>query len=113
MGKRWKKNPLSSLWRTRKYRYGITRDDALSLLAKQGGVCPLCGIDLEHMKENEWHIDHCHTKLRVRGILCGPCNKNLGVIEKVGAVWMSNANAYIEATNRNMTPYACKNLEYM
>ena len=75
-------------------RYGITQDAYRALLAKQGGVCALCGA-LEPGGKGKWHIDHEHTGVdpkhvfkqceeeHVRGLLCHKCNISLGHYEKL------------------------------
>ena len=59
-----------------KQAYGITYEDFLALLERQGGVCAICATDAPRGKN--WHVDHCHDTNAVRGILCGPCNTGLG-----------------------------------
>ena len=62
-----------------KFNYGITPEAFHSMLAKQGGVCAICG-------KAEWgrktpYIDHDHgSKKNIRGILCVRCNTALGMI---------------------------------
>lgn len=47
------------------------------LLAAQGGVCGCCGsASPGHMRG--WMLDHNHTTLKVRGLLCYPCNVRIG-----------------------------------
>jgi len=55
--------------------YGITREKADKLLASQGGVCGAC------QKPNKLHVDHDHKSGKVRGFLCGPCNRALGMLQ--------------------------------
>jgi hypothetical protein len=75
-------------------RYGIDQEKYRSMLAKQGGVCALCGA-LEPGGKGKWHIDHEHTGVdpkhvfkqceeeHVRGLLCHKCNISLGHYEKL------------------------------
>jgi len=39
------------------------------------GCCEICGEALEQASER--NIDHCHGTGKVRGVLCGPCNRML------------------------------------
>ena len=60
----------------RKY-YGLTLEQYDALLASQGGCCAIC----ENPKpeaEKSWHVDHDHQSGKVRGLLCGACNRGLG-----------------------------------
>lgn len=52
--------------------YGITLEAFNNLLASQGGHCALCE------RTELLGLDHCHTTLKVRGILCRKCNLALG-----------------------------------
>jgi len=70
-------------------RYGITPEQYDGMLARQGGVCALCGGTMERPV-----VDHCHQTGRVRGILCHPCNIKLPAVEDMG--WVMLAWAYLE-----------------
>lgn len=64
--------------------FGITLDEAQALLDKQGGRCAICDrelqLGLQQPKDGtEAHVDHCPSTGRIRGILCGRCNKGLGL----------------------------------
>jgi len=56
--------------------YGLTVQEYLDLIAKQGGGCAICHDSLT--AGLQVHTDHCHTSGRVRGILCQKCNIGLG-----------------------------------
>ena len=60
--------------RNLKHRYGISRADYAALLARQGGVCAICGKP----PEKTLCVDHCHSTGRIRGLLCRKCNFGLG-----------------------------------
>lgn len=53
--------------------YGLSLDDYDRMLMSQGGRCA-CGAI-----ENPLHVDHDHDTGAVRGLLCGPCNRTLGM----------------------------------
>ncbi|WP_245738497.1 endonuclease VII domain-containing protein [Streptomyces sparsogenes] len=52
--------------------HGITEAERDALVASQAGVCCIC------LSAPAAHVDHCHEKGRVRGVLCFSCNAALG-----------------------------------
>lgn len=56
--------------------YGITLDQYHKMLDEQGGVCAICGSP--EMLREYLSVDHCHETKKVRGLLCGICNRALG-----------------------------------
>jgi hypothetical protein len=60
---------------TLKSRYGITAEQFDALEAKQGGRCATCGV----IPKGRLHVDHCHSRDIVRGLLCGNCNRAIGM----------------------------------
>jgi hypothetical protein len=70
-------------WRTNKRKselkskYGLSQEQYDAMLVTQGGQCALCRADAPGGK-GSWHVDHCHTTGRVRGLLCHHCNLGLG-----------------------------------
>lgn len=64
-------------------------------LAKQKGLCALCGTKLAKPR-----ADHCHATKTPRGILCNACNVGLHYVERPG--WVSKARRYLRyhATKR-------------
>jgi NMD protein affecting ribosome stability and mRNA decay len=58
-----------------KRKYGLDIDEYNQLLESQNHKCAICG---EEMHGREVTVDHCHQTMRIRGILCGKCNKGLG-----------------------------------
>lgn len=60
-------------------KYGITNKDYEEMFLSQNGLCKLC--NREYTTKN-YHVDHCHTTGRVRGLLCGPCNTALGLVRE-------------------------------
>ena len=57
----------------RKYKYKITQDRYDELVAAQDGRCCICD------REAPLQVDHCHVTGDVRFLLCGNCNKGLGL----------------------------------
>ena len=59
-----------------KDKYGITVEDYNRMLAEQNGVCAICGGVNENGKKLA--VDHNHSTGKVRGLLCGICNRTVG-----------------------------------
>jgi hypothetical protein len=74
-----------------KHRYGITPEEVDALFAKQNNKCAIC-YSLE--PGAAWHVDHCHDKNHIRGILCQRCNMALGLFADSTAV-LEAAIAYL------------------
>jgi hypothetical protein len=68
--------------RARKH-YGLDHEAAVAL--SDVAACTICDrlLDRTLMSDtgatSALHIDHDHTSGRVRGVLCGPCNRGLGM----------------------------------
>ncbi len=56
-------------------KYGLTSEALAELLAKQGGRCAICPRSIVE----GFHVDHDHETNVVRGLLCGACNRGLGI----------------------------------
>jgi len=73
--------------------YGLAIEDFWALIAKQGGVCAVCGLA-------DWGIkgpcvDHDHITGRIRGILCIRCNTAIGLLRENLAISKAVTN-YLE-----------------
>lgn len=66
--------------------YGITLLEYIEMADRQDWKCLIC------LKESELHVDHCHTGGDVRGLLCGNCNRGLGL-------FADNPEALVRATD--------------
>jgi transcription elongation factor Elf1 len=58
--------------------YGITLKQYELMLDKQKFKCAICGKH-DEVEGRRLAIDHCHTTGKVRGLLCGKCNRGLGL----------------------------------
>jgi|ERR1700694_15121 len=58
-----------------KSKYGITHEEFDALVAKQNGLCAICGI----LPVDRLQVDHEHKTRKVRGLLCWPCNVMIGI----------------------------------
>lgn len=70
--------------------YNIDYD---SLLALQGGACAICRTT--NSGKRMFHIDHCHTTGKVRGLLCSNCNVGIGNLRDNIDI-LKSAVAYLE-----------------
>ena len=61
--------------------YGLTLDKYNQMVKVQGGGCAICGSKQAKTKRNgRFCIDHNHTTGEVRGLLCAPCNRGMGLL---------------------------------
>ena len=61
-------------------KYKITEERYFEILEKQIGLCAICGSDSPGRKGSKnFTVDHDHTTMEVRGLLCHPCNVMLGL----------------------------------
>ena len=71
--------------------YGISGDEYLLLRKSQGGLCALCGPWTgRNGKYVSLSVDHNHRTGEVRGLLCRPCNRVLGI-------WRDNPQVFLRA----------------
>ena len=92
-----KANPeLAKLWASRGNlaKYGITPEDRQAFFDRQGGICPIC-LDVLKAGRKGMQVDHDHTRGRVRGLLCQPCNILLGDFREV-AQYFRAAVVYLQ-----------------
>jgi hypothetical protein len=83
--------------------YGISPADYDALLAKQDGVCAICGKP----SEETLCVDHCHATGTIRGLLCRKCNTGLGCYEDDPAAMITSL-AYLGCGCRDRTGAAAK-----
>ena len=85
-------------WRVymRFQRYGISEADYNVLLIKQGNTCAICGgyniVIRKNGNVNGLAVDHAEG--RVRGLLCGMCNRGLGYFRD-NPEFLSRAARYV------------------
>lgn len=71
--------------RTLLVKFGVTREFYDDLVKSQGGVCALCA---RPPKRLSLALDHDHENGAIRGALCHPCNKALGMLgDNVAGLW--------------------------
>jgi hypothetical protein len=71
--------------------YDIKAHEYRAIKEEQNGKCAICqkatgatknlAVDHEHHKEGCEHVPNVGCRACVRGLLCGPCNKIIGVLD--------------------------------
>lgn len=82
-------------------KYGITTADYDRMLYEQGGVCRICGGE-ETTNGGTLHVDHDEESGKVRGLLCGNCNRGIGCLQHSTKL-LAVAIEYLEATEETPT----------
>lgn len=59
--------------------YGLTLDAYSALLESQNFGCKICKKPNTDKARRNLSVDHDHKTGRVRGLLCGACNKLIGL----------------------------------
>lgn len=96
------KNKESKMSTYYKRTFGLSTKQVLAIIAKQKGVCAICG-NAETMVGNggvvrELCLDHCHATGKIRGAICSACNGVLGYARdntntlRAAAIYLENAN---------------------
>lgn len=80
-------NPRKRADRLLRLRFSIGIDEYERIAEAQGHKCAVCGrderdIDKRSGKRRRLAVDHCHKTGEVRGLLCGFCNRALGMLDE-------------------------------
>jgi hypothetical protein len=80
--------------------YGLSEGERDVLLEQQGCRCAICHRELTRFGLSVDHacVDHCHETGAVRGILCGRCNRGIGLLRDDSAA-MRRAAEYVERSS--------------
>ena len=89
----WKKKNLSKARNTNlntKYRsrYGISLNEFKEMCLRQHNLCAIC------YSFSKLCVDHNHLTGKIRGLLCGPCNRAIGCL-KDSSKFAANAALYL------------------
>jgi hypothetical protein len=68
--------------------YGLTPEEYDNLYAKYNGKCYIC----LQTKDYYLHVDHDHKTGKIRGLLCGNCNRAIGL-------FLDNYETVVRAAN--------------
>lgn len=66
-------------------KYGWSLEQLAQEIQDSKGKCDIC------FSVAKLHVDHCHESGEVRGLLCGPCNRGLGLLRDSGPILISAA----------------------
>ena len=84
-------------------KYGLTIDEFEFLRVVQGDRCAICN----ELDPAGLHIDHDHETGSIRGLLCGKCNKAIGLLREEPALFDA-ASRYLQ---RTQLPLGCGDKE--
>ena len=82
-----------------KNKYGVSIHWVIEQLEKQGWKCLVCreeGFKMRGDHISGLNVDHCHTNLNVRGLLCHNCNRGLGLFRD-NTDYLRRAALYLES----------------
>jgi len=74
------------------WKYNLTLDQWVSMYVAQDGKCALCRKTFTRNRLP--CVDHNHWTGGVRGLLCSPCNYELGCLHD-DADWLARASGYL------------------
>ncbi len=91
---KYRENPEYTNVRTRVNRlkrFGLTPEDYNKMFLEQDGRCAICSRHQTEFKM-KLAVDHNHQNGKVRGLLCGDCNRALGLFRDNSEVLLIAAN---------------------
>lgn len=79
--KRWReKHREANSFKARAKRHGMTVERIKAMLEYQNHACAICKKKFQQEPHDaRHHVDHCHKYNYVRDLLCGRCNKGIGI----------------------------------
>lgn len=69
--------------------YGISLTEYSTRVTSQNGLCLICEV------KSALVVDHCHRSGKIRGLLCGTCNRAMGLFQDDPAK-LRSAVSYLE-----------------
>lgn len=95
-----------------KRKYGITPDIVFEMYEQQEGRCAICRTrgdvrELGFVKRESLCVDHDHRTGEVRGLLCGFCNRGIGLLRDSQDI-LTSAKKYLNKNKRKANGKANK-----
>lgn len=96
---KYRRNNLEA-WKSGRLRcsYGITLQQYERMFEQQQGKCKICRRPETAQRKGQTlklSVDHCHKTKKVRGLLCGKCNRGIGSFDH-DATLMKRAAKYVK-----------------
>ena len=88
-----------------KYGFGIDEATYQEMLARQNGVCAICGhpetaIDKRSGQLKRLSVDHCSGTGAIRSLLCGKCNVGIGMLRH-SVTLLESAISYLQSHQKD------------
>jgi len=77
-----------------KNNFGITEEQFNEMLKSQDNRCGICNNLFRSHKPFNPNVDHNHATNKIRGLLCGQCNRSIGLLRDDPAI-IKNAIKWI------------------
>ncbi len=84
-----------------KHKFGIGLSEYSKLLEEQNNSCAICSVHKDDLNKN-LAVDHCHSTNKVRGLLCGPCNRAIGIFKDDPELCRKASQYLIESARKEL-----------
>ncbi len=76
-----------------KFNFDMSLEQYKNISKSQDNVCAICRLPETSKPQNgrtkNLAVDHCHKTGKIRGLLCGKCNKGIGLLQDNEEILMS------------------------
>ena len=93
----YEKHPEKLTERALKHHHGLSLREYQGILEAQGGTCAICRGTESDSGTKRLSVDHDHKTGVVRGLLCGRCNRMLGLAKDLPQTLMEAAKYLLKA----------------
>lgn len=80
--------------RNLKRKFNLSVDQYNDMLIAQDNKCAICPAE-KSSSGKALAVDHCHTTLEIRGLLCNECNTSIGLM-KESIEYLESAIKYLK-----------------